>query len=76
MNSKQRRQLNRKTKYKVTISRSTSESWLDYDDRSEAAIKWVQKNCKGAYMIENRFQDATFKFQKESDAVYFGLKWI
>ena len=76
MNSKQRRQLQRKTKYKVTISRSSSESWLDYDDRSEQAIAWVKKHCKGAYMVENRFSDATFKFQKESDAVYFGLKWI
>lgn len=77
MNSKQRRQLNRKTKYKVTITRNhASESWIQYDDRSEKAIEWVKKNCKGEYHIINKFDSATFKFQKESDAVYFGLKWI
>lgn len=76
MNSKQRRQLNRKTKYKVTINRSSSESWLDYDDRAEKAVTWVKRHCKGEYYIINRFQDATFKFQKESDAVHFGLLFI
>ena len=76
MNSKQRRQLNRKTKYKVTLNRKISEDWLQYDDRSEKAISWVKKHCKGEYYIENRFSDAIFKFQKESDAVHFGLKWI
>ena len=52
MNAKQRRQLNRKTKYKVTITRNhASESWIQYDDRSEKAIEWVKKNCKGEYHI-------------------------
>lgn len=77
MNAKQRRQLNRKTKFKITITRNhASESWMDYDNRAENAVEWVKKNCKGEYVIQNKFDSATFKFQKESDAVYFGLKWI
>jgi hypothetical protein len=76
MNSKQRRQLDRKTKYKVTITQREGESWLDYDDRSEDAVKWCRKKAKGAYVIQNGFHSATFKFQKESDAVHFGLMWI
>lgn len=76
MNSKQRRQLERKTRYKVTISRRDGEMWLDYDDRAEDAVKWCKKKCKGEYLIKNGFSSATFKFQKESDAVHFGLMWI
>lgn len=76
MNSKQRRKLERKTKYKITITQRPGEHWLNYDDRAEDAIKWCRKKCKGEYMIENDFHSATFKFQKESDAVHFGLIWI
>ncbi len=76
MNSKQRRQLERKTKYKVTLTRRPEESWVTYDFRSDDAVDWVKKNTKGEYVIKNRFAEATFQFQKESDAVIFGLKWI
>lgn len=76
MNSKQRRQLERKTKYKVTISRREGEHWIHFDDRAENAVSWCKKNCKGEYLIRNQFSTATFQFQKESDAVHFGLLWI
>ncbi len=76
MNSKQRRQLERKTKYKITLTRGADESWVTYDFRSDDAVEWVKKNAKGEYVIKNRFAEATFQFQKESDAVIFGLKWI
>ena len=76
MNSKQRRQLERKTKYKVTLEQREGEVWLDYDDRAEDAIKWCKKTCKGAYAVDDGFHKATFKFQKESEAVHFGLLWI
>jgi hypothetical protein len=76
MNSKQRRQLERKTKYKVTLQRRGDEHWMDYDDRVEKAIAWVKKKSKGEYVIQNKFSSGVFKFQKESDAVHFGLLWI
>lgn len=76
MNAKQRRQLERKTKFKVTLERRSEENWDDYDYRVEKAVTWVKKNTKGEYLIQNRFSSGTFKFQKESDAVHFGLLWI
>lgn len=76
MNSKQRRQLERKTKYKVTLERRGDEDWDDFDYRVEKAISWVKKKAKGEYFIQNRFSAGTFNFQKESDAVHFGLLWI
>jgi hypothetical protein len=76
MNSKQRRQLERKTKYKVTLERRGDEDWMEFDERVEKAVAWVKKKTKGEYFIQNRFSSGTFKFQKESDAVYFGLMWI
>jgi hypothetical protein len=76
MNSKQRRQLERKTKFKVTLAGRSGEDWMDYDHRVEKAIAWCKKKSKGEYVILNRFSSATFKFQKESDAVHFGLMWI
>ena len=76
MNAKQRRKLERKTKYKITLERNSNEDWMDYDSRSDKAVAWCKKNCKGEYVILNRFSTGTFKFQKESDAVHFGLLFI
>jgi len=76
MNAKQRRKLERKTKYKITLERNSGEHWMDYDNRTEKAVDWVKQNCKGEYVIQNRFATGTFKFQKESDAVHFGLLFI
>lgn len=76
MNSKQRRQLERKTKHKITLERNSGEDWMDYDNRAEKAVEWCKKNCKGEYVIQNRFSSGTFKFQKEAEAVYFGLLFL
>lgn len=76
MNSKQRRQLERRTKFKVTITQRPGEHWINYDDRAEKAVAWCKKKSKGSYIIKNGFHSATFQFQKESDAVHFGLLWI
>ena len=76
MNSKQRRQLNRKTKYHVTLNRNSGEDWMDYDERSDKAVDWCKTKCTGEYVIHNRFSSGTFKFQKEGDAVMFGLLWL
>lgn len=73
MNSKQRRQIDRKTKFKVKLNRHGNEEWSAFDIRITEAREWCRKNCKGAYLIDNHFGDGKFKFQKESDAVYFGL---
>lgn len=76
MNAKQRRQLNRKTKYHVTIQRNAGETWDDYDNRCEKAVDWIKQKCAGEYVIQNRFSSGTFRFQKEGDAVMFGLLWL
>ena len=49
---------------------------MDYDNRAEKAVEWCKKNCKGEYVIQNRFSSGTFKFQKEAEAVYFGLLFL
>lgn len=76
MNAKQRRKLDRKTPHKISITRKGGETWLEYDDRAIEAVEWCKKKSKGSYVILNRFNDATFKFEKEGDAVMFGLLWI
>lgn len=76
MNAKQRRKLERKTPYKISLNRNTGEAWDEYHDRSISAVDWCKKTCKGEYTILNRYGDPTFKFQKQSDAVIFGLLYI
>jgi len=75
MNSQQRRQYKRKTEHAVTLH-IKEERYYYFDMRIEKAKKFCKRKCKGFWAHEADFNKVIFRFQKESDAVYFGLMWL
>ena len=72
MNSKQRRQFNRKTNHQVILD-IKNERYFQFDMRVEKAKTYCRRKCKGAWMLIKEYNRVTFKFQKESDAILFSL---
>jgi len=76
MNSQQRRQHKRKTEHEITLH-NLSERYFEFDMKIEKAKKFCKRKCKGFWMHESKdYKSATFRFQKQSDATYFGLMWL
>ena len=75
MNSLQRRQYKRKTEHFIVL-RNETERYYQFDLKIEKAKKFCKRKCKGFWMHESDWNQVTFRFQKESDAVYFGLMWL
>ena len=76
MNAQQRRQFKRKTEHEITLHINQSERYFEFDMKVAKAKKFCKRKCKGFWMNEKDYNKATFRFQKESDAVYFGLMWL
>lgn len=76
MNSKQRRQIERKYTHAITLY-VQDERYYQFDQRMELARQWCKKRIKEKNWIRQAdWNSSTFKFVKESDAVYFGLTWL
>lgn len=75
MNSLQRRQHKRKTEHSVTLE-IKEDRYYKFDLKVDKAKKFCRKKSKGFWLCEKGWNHATFRFQKESDAVYFGLIWL
>jgi len=72
MNSSERRIFKRKLNHTVTLY-IKEERYFQFDDRMETAKKFCKRKCKGFWFATIQDDHAIFTFQKESDAVYFGL---
>ena len=76
MNSSQRRRNRRYFPFVVTIPASHAERYFQYDGRVEDAVAWCRKQLKKDTWQSAQYWDhSDFKFVKESDAVFFRLKW-
>ena len=77
MNSKQRRNIARKSKYNITLEFNPDHYYPEFDDKVEKGIEWCKKKCTGFYNIdtESYFEKVIFTFEKEKDATFFALKW-
>jgi hypothetical protein len=76
MNSKDRRKFIRKYKHHVTLH-VLDERYYLFDERVDKARLWCKDNFeKDTWMRKVSWDSSTFKFVKESDAVYFALKWL
>ena len=77
MNSKQRRSISRKSKYKITLEFHPDYYSFEFDDKVERGINWCKKKCTGFYSIDDNsfYEKVIFTFEKEKDAVLFALKW-
>jgi hypothetical protein len=78
MNSKQRRSIVRKFKYKITLQFIPGHYDPVFDDNVDKAETWCKKKCAGLYKIdsESYFEKVIFSFEKERDAIFFALKWL
>lgn len=84
MNSKQRRQIERRYKlylsrrYKHSITLTVrDERYHIFDERTEEARKWCKSKFeKDTWIRKADWDHSIFYFAKESDAVYFGLTWL
>ena len=76
MNSKQRRQIERKYIHSITLN-VRDERYHIFDERTEEARQWCKKKFKKDTWIRKAGWDhSIFYFAKEGDAVYFGLTWL
>ena len=77
MNSKQRRSIARKSKYKITLEFHPDHYTFEFDDKVDKAISWCKKKCAGFYNIDSNsfFEKVIFSFEKERDAIFFALKY-
>ena len=76
MNSKQRRQIERRYKHGITLI-VRDERYYQFDERVELARQWCKKKFeKDSWIRKADWDRSTFYFAKESNAVYFGLTWL
>lgn len=76
MNSSQRRRNRRYFPFVVTVSAKHPERYFQHDDKIEDAQTWCRKQLKKDTWQSAQYWDhSDFKFVKESDAVFFRLKW-
>lgn len=75
MNASQRRQYKRKTEHSVTLE-IKEDRYYQFDLRIAKAKKFCKRKCKGFWTFESDWNKGIFKFQKERDAVYFGLMFL
>jgi len=75
VNSSQRRKAKREYPHFIKLSARPGWAYFEHDDMVQDARKWCRKNTKG-YIIDEKWDHATFKFTTEKDAVIFALKWL
>lgn len=76
MNSKQRRQIERKYTHSIKLE-VQDERYYYFDKRVEEARHWCNvKFGKGNWIRKASWNHSIFCFIEERDAVYFGLIWL
>ena len=77
MNSSQRRRNQRHFAFVIAVPASHAEQYFQHDEKIDDAVAWCRKRFKKDTWQATRYWDhSDFKFAKESDAVFFRLKWV
>lgn len=73
MNSSQRRTINRKHPYHISMIGKRN---YEFYDSVDAAEKWCKKKCAGGFYSTACTDGVLFRFAREKDAVFFALKFL
>lgn len=77
MNSSQRRRNQRQFAFVIAVPASHAERYFQHDGKIKDAQSWCRKQFKKDNWRSIQYWDhSEFKFVKESDAVFFTLKWL
>jgi hypothetical protein len=75
MNSNQRRKLNRKYPYSISIKYSSGLRYFEWDDRVILMRTWCNKFARKGWTIKTRFDSSEFSFAQDQDRTLFILRW-